>query len=144
VQIGASDAAMLDELRREFPRATISARPSARLRPLAEAAQAIAESRPMATELPLDIRGTAFQWRVWRALTSIPPGETRSYAALAASIGHPTAVRAVARACATNPLSLVIPCHRVIGTNGSLTGYRWGTQVKDELLTRERKTSRNP
>jgi AraC family transcriptional regulator of adaptative response/methylated-DNA-[protein]-cysteine methyltransferase len=144
VQIGASDAAMLDELRREFPRATISARPSARLRPLAEAAQASAESRPMATELPLDIRGTAFQWRVWRALTSIPPGETRSYAALAASIGHPTAVRAVARACATNPLSLVIPCHRVIGTNGSLTGYRWGTQVKDELLTRERKTSRNP
>jgi AraC family transcriptional regulator of adaptative response/methylated-DNA-[protein]-cysteine methyltransferase len=138
VQIGAADSPMLDELRREFPRATIAGRPAPRLQPLAEAARAVAHAQPMPAELPLDIRGTAFQWRVWRALARIPAGETRTYASLAASIGHPTAVRAVARACATNPLSLVIPCHRVIGTNGSLTGYRWGTQVKDALLKAER------
>jgi AraC family transcriptional regulator of adaptative response/methylated-DNA-[protein]-cysteine methyltransferase len=139
VQIGVSDAAMLEELRREFPRAQVASRAASRLQPLAEAARAIAEARPMPSELPLDIRGTAFQWRVWRALTRIPPGETRSYAALAASIGHPTAVRAVARACATNPLSLVIPCHRVIGSDGALTGYRWGKQVKKRLLEGERR-----
>jgi AraC family transcriptional regulator of adaptative response/methylated-DNA-[protein]-cysteine methyltransferase len=138
VQIGTTDAAMVDELRREFPRATIADRPAARLRPLAEAALAVAHAQPMPAELPLDIQGTAFQWRVWRALTKIPAGETRTYASLAAAIGQPTAVRAVARACATNPLSLVIPCHRVIGTNGSLTGYRWGTGVKEALLKAER------
>ena len=138
VQIGTADSTMVEELRREFPHATIASRAVAKLQPLAEAARAVAHAQPMPAELPLDIRGTAFQWRVWRALTRIPAGETRTYASLAASIGQPTAVRAVARACATNPLSLVIPCHRVIGTNGSLTGYRWGTQVKDALLRGER------
>ena len=138
VQIGAADSAMADELRREFPRATIASRPAAKLQPLAEAARTVAHAQPMPSELPLDIRGTAFQWRVWRALTRIPAGETRTYASLAASIGQPTAVRAVARACATNPLSLVIPCHRVVGSNGSLTGYRWGTDVKGALLRAER------
>jgi AraC family transcriptional regulator of adaptative response/methylated-DNA-[protein]-cysteine methyltransferase len=137
VQIGTNVSSMLEELRREFPQATIGDRPEARLQPLADAARAVAHAQPMPAELPLDIRGTAFQWRVWRALTRIPAGETRTYASLAASIGRPSAVRAVARACATNPLSLVIPCHRVIGTNGSLTGYRWGTQVKDALLKAE-------
>lgn len=137
VQIGTADSTMVEELRREFPQATIASRSVAKLQPLAEAARAVAHAQPMPAELPLDIRGTAFQWRVWRALTRIPAGETRTYASLAASIGQPTAVRAVARACATNPLSLVIPCHRVIGTNGSLTGYRWGTHVKGALLKAE-------
>lgn len=137
VQIGAAESTMLDELRREFPSATIAGRAAKSLQPLAEAARAVAQAQPIPEDLPLDIRGTAFQWRVWRALTRIPAGETRTYASLAAAIGQPSAVRAVARACATNPLSLVIPCHRVIGTNGSLTGYRWGTQVKGALLKAE-------
>jgi AraC family transcriptional regulator of adaptative response/methylated-DNA-[protein]-cysteine methyltransferase len=87
----------------------------------------------------VDVQGTAFQWRVWRALTSIPVGETRSYAELAQMIGAPRAVRAVARACATNRLALVVPCHRVVGTDGSLRGYRWGLDVKRELIARERR-----
>lgn len=138
VQIGRSDAALLALLREEFPLATIDGRPSPALGPLAAAARAVAEIKPLPPDLPVDIRGTAFQWRVWRALTRIPRGETRSYAQVAKAIGRPSAVRAVARACATNPLSLVVPCHRVVGSNGSLTGYRWGVDVKKQLLERER------
>jgi AraC family transcriptional regulator of adaptative response/methylated-DNA-[protein]-cysteine methyltransferase len=82
--------------------------------------------QPVAEDLPLDVRATAFQARVWQALRRIPRGETRSYAELAKSLGQPTAVRAVARACATNPVAIAVPCHRVIGSDGSLTGYRWG------------------
>ena len=103
-----------------------------------DAARAVAEAKPLPAALPVDIRGTAFQWRVWRALTRIPRGSTRSYSEVAKTIGAPAAVRAVARACATNPLSLVVPCHRVVGRDGSLTGYRWGTDVKKALLERER------
>ena len=102
------------------------------------AACAVANAKPIPADISVDIRGTAFQWRVWRALTSIPAGETRSYAELARQIGRPSAVRAVARACATNPLSLVVPCHRVIGSNGALTGYRWGVSIKKALLEKER------
>ena len=76
---------------------------------------------------------------MWRALTAIPTGETRTYSQVAAAIGKPSAVRAVARACATNPVSLVIPCHRVVGMDGSLRGYRWGTRIKAELLDVERR-----
>ena len=97
----------------------------ARLPPGAEA-----RSRPC----PLDLRGTAFQQRVWRALCEIPSGETRTYAQVAAMIGNPAAVRAVARSCATNPVSLAVPCHRVVGSNGDLTGYRWGVPRKHALL----------
>jgi AraC family transcriptional regulator, regulatory protein of adaptative response / methylated-DNA-[protein]-cysteine methyltransferase len=138
VQIGREDAALLALLRDEFPLAQIDEQPSARLQPLFEAARAIAEVQPLPENLPVDIRGTAFQWRVWRALTKIPRGETRSYSQVARAIGRPSAVRAVARACATNPLSLVVPCHRVVGASGSLTGYRWGVDVKKRLLERER------
>ncbi len=106
------------------------------------AARAVAERKALPAELPIDIRGTAFQWRVWRALTRIPRGETRSYSDVAASIGRPSAVRAVARACATNPIALVVPCHRVIGRDGSLTGYRWGVEVKQALLEKERSVAR--
>jgi AraC family transcriptional regulator of adaptative response/methylated-DNA-[protein]-cysteine methyltransferase len=89
-------------------------------------------------DLPLDIRGTAFQQRVWQALTAIPPGSTASYADIAAAIGRPKAVRAVARACAANPLAVAIPCHRVVRTDGGLSGYRWGIERKRALLERER------
>lgn len=88
--------------------------------------------------LPLDVRGTAFQLRVWRALAEIPAGTTVSYAELARRIGRPAAVRAVARACAANPAAVAIPCHRVVRTDGSLSGYRWGVERKCELLKRER------
>src|ERR1700733_4977548 len=93
---------------------------------------------PAAGDIPLDVRATAFQARVWQALREIPRGETRSYAQLAEAIGQPTAVRAVARACATNPVAIAVPCHRVIGSDGSLTGYRWGVERKKKLLGIER------
>ncbi|MGB8534897.1 MAG: bifunctional DNA-binding transcriptional regulator/O6-methylguanine-DNA methyltransferase Ada [Acidobacteriaceae bacterium] len=92
---------------------------------------------PAAADIPLDVRATAFQSRVWQALREIPRGETRSYAQLAEAIGQPTAVRAVARACATNPVAIAVPCHRVIGKDGSLTGYRWGVERKKMLLSME-------
>lgn len=138
VEVGPDDKALVKELRREFPRATIEAEASAALGPLLDAASAVAEARPIPAAVPVDIRGTAFQWRVWRALTRIPIGKTRAYSEVAASIGRPTSTRAVARACATNPLSLVVPCHRVVGRDGSVTGYRWGTGVKAQLLAEER------
>jgi AraC family transcriptional regulator of adaptative response/methylated-DNA-[protein]-cysteine methyltransferase len=93
---------------------------------------------PVALELPLDVRATAFQRRVWEALRRIPRGETRTYSQIAQEIGQPTAVRAVARACATNPVAIVVPCHRVIGSDGSLTGYRWGVERKKKLLELEK------
>jgi AraC family transcriptional regulator, regulatory protein of adaptative response / methylated-DNA-[protein]-cysteine methyltransferase len=89
-------------------------------------------------DLPLDIRGTAFQARVWRALQKIPLGKTASYAEVAAVLGQPKAVRAVAQACAANKLALIVPCHRVIRSDGDLGGYRWGVERKRSLLTRER------
>jgi AraC family transcriptional regulator of adaptative response/methylated-DNA-[protein]-cysteine methyltransferase len=87
--------------------------------------------------LPLDLRGTAFQLRVWKALQEIPAGETRTYSQLAAEMGIPSSTRAVARACATNRVSVLVPCHRVIGVSGSLTGYRWGVERKRRLLNAE-------
>jgi len=87
--------------------------------------------------VPTDLRGTAFQQRVWEALRAIPYGETRSYAEVAAAIGRPSAARAVARACATNRVALVVPCHRVVGSGGNLSGYRWGIARKKALLDRE-------
>lgn len=90
-------------------------------------------------ELPLDVRGTAFEQQVWSALQRIPPGETLSYGAVAASIGRPTAARAVARACAANPVALAVPCHRVVASDGSLGGYRWGVERKRRLLAEERR-----
>ncbi len=91
-----------------------------------------------AAQMPLDLRGTAFQLRVWQALRRIPRGETRSYSQLARELGNAAATRAVARACALNRVALVVPCHRVVGASGSLTGYRWGVDRKRQLLDAER------
>jgi AraC family transcriptional regulator of adaptative response/methylated-DNA-[protein]-cysteine methyltransferase len=91
-----------------------------------------------AFDLPLDIRGTAFQRVVWTALCAIPPGTTASYREVAESIGRPGAARAVARACASNALALLVPCHRVVRGDGGLGGYRWGIERKQQLLDRER------
>ena len=95
------------------------------------------EDPSVGLDLPLDVRGTAFQRKVWQALRDIPPGSTITYTELARRIGSPRAVRAVARACATNPVALAIPCHRVVRTDGSLAGYRWGIDRKRELIARE-------
>ena len=98
--------------------------------------------RPAADSVPLDIRGTAFQQRVWAALRRIPQGEVRTYAELARELGAPAAVRAVAGACAANVLAVVIPCHRVVRSDGDLAGYRWGRERKRALLEREGKEGR--
>jgi AraC family transcriptional regulator of adaptative response/methylated-DNA-[protein]-cysteine methyltransferase len=101
------------------------------------AAIQLVEKPGSATELPLDIRGTAFQVRVWEALRRIPCGSTASYTEVAKRIGRPTAARAVAAACAANPIAVAVPCHRVVRTDDSLSGYRWGVERKAELLKRE-------
>jgi AraC family transcriptional regulator of adaptative response/methylated-DNA-[protein]-cysteine methyltransferase len=95
-----------------------------------------------ALDLPLDVRGTAFQMRVWRYLQTIPYGEVQSYSEVAHGIGQPSAVRAVAQACASNTIALAIPCHRVIRGNGELGGYRWGLERKRTLIDRERGSRR--
>ena len=88
--------------------------------------------------LPLDIRGTVFQEKVWQVLTEIPSGETVSYTKLAQSLGQPKAVRAVARACASNRLAVLVPCHRVIRGSGDLAGYKWGIERKQKILEQEK------
>lgn len=98
------------------------------------------EALGVGLDLPLDVRGTAFQRRVWRALREIPVGSTMSYTRIARAIGAPAAARAVARACASNPLAVAIPCHRVVRTDGALSGYRWGVDRKRALLDRESNT----
>ena len=95
------------------------------------------EQPGLGLDLPLDVRGTAFQQRVWQALREIPAGETAGYAQIAEKIGSPRAVRAVAQACAANAIAVAIPCHRVVRTDGALSGYRWGVERKRALLDRE-------
>jgi AraC family transcriptional regulator, regulatory protein of adaptative response / methylated-DNA-[protein]-cysteine methyltransferase len=92
--------------------------------------------------LPLDVRATAFQRRVWQELIAIPPGETRSYSEIAETLGMPRGQRAVGRACATNPVSIIIPCHRALRADGALGGYRWGLRRKQALLQQEAERSR--
>jgi AraC family transcriptional regulator of adaptative response/methylated-DNA-[protein]-cysteine methyltransferase len=135
VKLGESGRALAEDLRREYPHARVSQGEPA----LARWARAIVRhlDRPMPLDLPLDVRATAFQWKVWRVLQAIPAGETRTYSQVARAIGQPSAARAVARACASNPVCLLIPCHRVVETNGGLGGYRWGVQRKRKLLASE-------
>jgi len=128
-------------LRQEFPAAQLRRDPS--LLEMVEVALASVRdgsdlTKQGALGAGLDLRGTVFQLRVWQALRQIPRGETRSYSELAREMGEPNATRAVARACATNRVALIVPCHRVVGADGSLTGYRWGVERKRELLTAER------
>ena len=123
-------------LREHFPNATIEQGGAALEALLADAVAFVAEPGRAMT-LPLDVRGTAFQQAVWRELSRIPPGETLSYAALAARAGNPNAVRAAGSACGANPVALLIPCHRARRTDGSLGGYAYGLPIKRELLERE-------
>lgn len=137
VMIGDDDRVLEGKLRGEYPHAEIRRNDrllSAAVRPLL----AYLRGRSPHPDLPLDVRATAFQWRVWRELRAIPYGETRTYQEVAKAIGSPTAARAVARACATNPVALLVPCHRVVRTDGSMGGYRWGIERKAKLLQQER------
>jgi AraC family transcriptional regulator, regulatory protein of adaptative response / methylated-DNA-[protein]-cysteine methyltransferase len=135
VVLTASKDEAFAQLQRQFPAADLQ--PRADLAPMLAQVLSQLTEHPAALDLPLDLRATAFQMRVWQALRNIPRGETRTYAQVAKDIGQPTAVRAVARACATNPAAIVVPCHRVIGRNGSPTGYRWGLDRKQKLLELE-------
>src|SRR5919108_799685 len=136
VSLGDDDAFLEQELAREYPAAELTRDDGA----LAQWVNAIlrhVNGQQPHLDLPLDVQATAFQRRVWQALREIPYGTTRSYSAIARSLGRPTATRAVARACATNPVSLIIPCHRAVRQDGSLGGYRWGVERKRALLTTE-------
>ena len=141
VMLGDSDASLKADLLREFPAAEIRHDE----KPLRSSLNAIVEhlknKRPH-IDLPLDIQATAFQRQVWEQLRAIPYGDTHSYSEVAKAIGQRKAVRAVARACATNPVALVIPCHRVIREDKSLGGYRWGLERKKKLLEKEKETIR--
>jgi len=136
IAFGDTERELLGDLADRFSRAEIApAAPEDAA--MVAAVVALIDDPRLESELPLDVRGTAFQQRVWRALTRIAPGETVTYGELARRIGSPAAVRAVAQACGANPLAVMVPCHRVVGSDGSLTGYHWGIDRKRELLRRE-------
>lgn len=137
VQFGETDEALAQALASEYPSAMIARDETALGEWVALLLQHLEGSQP-SLALPLDLQATLFQMRVWDELRRIPYGETRSYAKVAEAIGQPTATRAVARACATNPVALVTPCHRVVRAGGALGGYRWGLERKESLLERER------
>jgi AraC family transcriptional regulator of adaptative response/methylated-DNA-[protein]-cysteine methyltransferase len=136
--LGSTSAEAEASLREEFPLATLRKDPA--LAGLVEAAVRAVDGTETDTTLALDLRGTAFQLRVWQALRTIPRGETKTYSQLAREMGMPNATRAVARACALNRVSVLVPCHRVVGVSGSLTGYRWGVERKRALLEAEHRT----
>jgi AraC family transcriptional regulator, regulatory protein of adaptative response / methylated-DNA-[protein]-cysteine methyltransferase len=136
VIIGKSDDDLVRDLTREYPAAGIEAAGGSFTQWTTEILARLTGRRPR-IDLPVDVQATAFQWQVWQELVAIPFGETRTYGQVAAAIGRRRSVRAVARACATNPVAVVVPCHRVVGATGSLTGYRWGVERKRELLKRE-------
>ena len=136
VYLGDADGPLEKALDEEYPAAK-RIRDDAGLTPMVQAILSHLEGRLPRLDLPIDVRATAFQWTVWQALRAIPFGETRSYGEVAKALGQPTGARAVARACATNPVSIVIPCHRVVGSDGRLSGYRWGIERKRALLARE-------
>jgi AraC family transcriptional regulator, regulatory protein of adaptative response / methylated-DNA-[protein]-cysteine methyltransferase len=140
VSLGDSEAALEASLVSEYPNARIHPDPHPKTeldRLVIGVLDLIKGSQPHAN-LPVDVQATAFQWRVWKALCAIPRGATRSYSDIARAIGRPTAVRAVARAIATNPVAVVIPCHRAVHKDGTLSGYRWGPERKKALLANER------
>jgi AraC family transcriptional regulator, regulatory protein of adaptative response / methylated-DNA-[protein]-cysteine methyltransferase len=140
IAFGKDDKELVAGLREKFSKAQLVAA-KGNTGWLAEAVAFVTSQlgeHPLAATFPLDVRATAFQQRVWKALQAIPRGETRSYSELALQLGAPTASRAVAAACGANPVAVAVPCHRVVGKNGSLTGYRWGVERKRRLLEAEK------
>jgi AraC family transcriptional regulator of adaptative response/methylated-DNA-[protein]-cysteine methyltransferase len=136
VSLGDDEEALVGALHAEYPAAELARATDADDR-LVDAVVAHVEGRARREDLPLDLRATAFQWQVWRALQRIPEGATRSYQEIARELGQPSAARAVARACASNRVAVLIPCHRVVRGDGGLGGYRWGVARKVALLARE-------
>jgi len=136
ILLGDSPALLKRELRQRFPQVPLL-RSDAHTESLAAEVARVVDNPRLSLDLPLDVRGTAFQQRVWRALREIAVGSTLSYADVAKRIGAPRSVRAVAQACAANPLAVLIPCHRVVRHDGALSGYRWGSERKRALLTLE-------
>jgi AraC family transcriptional regulator of adaptative response/methylated-DNA-[protein]-cysteine methyltransferase len=141
VAIGARDDVLLEGLRREFPRARVLDADE-ELRSWCGAIVGSLHANAPDPRLPFDVRATAFQRRVWDELQRIPRGQTRTYAEVARAVGAPSAARAVARACATNPLAIVVPCHRVVRRDGTEGGYRWGTARKHRMLQLEARRRR--
>ncbi len=137
VSLGRDDKQLLQALHDEFPAAAKIEPDEAALAPAVEVLVAYLEGELPHLDLPLDVRATAFQRRVWQALLTIPSGETRTYSDIAKTLGLPRGQRAVGRACATNPVSLVIPCHRALRVDGGLGGYRWGLDRKKALIALE-------
>ena len=142
VYLGDRDQDLAAALHEEYPHAEIRSGPAEHSKWVGEIVRHLAGSNPR-VDLPTDVVATAFQRRVWEALRAIPPGVTRTYSEVARTIGQPSAIRAVARACATNPAAIVVPCHRVIRTDGTLGGYRWGLQRKRALIEREGLSSKS-
>lgn len=142
VLLGESDTTLIRDLTSQFPEAERARVDTGDewLRQLVRGVAAEVARPGSGGSLPLDLHGTAFQWKVWRALTTIPAGETRTYTQVARSVGRPRAVRAVASACAANRVAVLVPCHRVVRRDGSLGGYRWGLERKARLLAREQAT----
>ncbi len=136
ILLGDDTEALERDLRSRFPKAELIGDDAGFAQLMARVIGLI-EAPRLGLDLPLDVRGTAFQQRVWQALRDIPPGRTASYAEVANRIGAPTSMRAVAQACAANPLAVAIPCHRVVKSDGALAGYRWGIERKRALLARE-------
>ena len=136
ILLGDDPEALVRELQDRFPRAEVEGGDAEFERMVAQVV-GLVEAPGQRLDLPLDIRGTAFQQRVWAALSAIPAGKTATYAEIARAIGQPTAVRAVAQACGANPLAVAIPCHRVVRSDGDLSGYRWGVERKRKLIARE-------
>jgi AraC family transcriptional regulator of adaptative response/methylated-DNA-[protein]-cysteine methyltransferase len=136
ILIGAGKDELVADLATRFPRAKLVVNEDVVRDDLAKVIRFV-DKPSEGLDLPLDLRGTPFQRRVWETLLTIPIGTTMTYTELARSIGAPNSVRAVAAACASNPIALAIPCHRVVGNNGDLTGYRWGVERKRELIKKE-------
>src|SRR5580658_198724 len=136
IALGDDPSKLVRDLQDRFSRATLTGA-DVQFESLVARVVGMVEAPAVGTQLPLDVRGTAFQRRVWKALRQVPAGSTVSYAAIARKIGAPRSVRAVAQACGANPLAVAIPCHRVVRTDGALSGYRWGVERKRALLTRE-------
>jgi AraC family transcriptional regulator of adaptative response/methylated-DNA-[protein]-cysteine methyltransferase len=138
IMFGDEPERLVCELQDRFPRADLIGGDKA-FKALVAKVVAFVEAPAASLELPLDVRGTAFQQRVWAALRAIPPGSTATYGEIARRIGKPQSSRAVGAACGANPIAVAIPCHRVVGSDGALTGYRWGVGIKRALLEREAK-----
>ncbi len=136
IMLGDDPDALVRALQDRFPRAALVGG-DATFERMVAAVVGLVEAPGQRLDLPLDIRGTAFQQQVWQALRAIPPGRTATYGEIAEAVGRPKAVRAVAQACAANPLAVAIPCHRVVRTDGDLSGYRWGVERKRKLIDRE-------